>query len=93
MLPLLGALGAAGGAGGATGGIGTAIGAGTGLLTGAMSDAEARKKRKAEEAASRPKNRRLTEIQNAMAGLIEQKAASGLSLAQAAFDMGRNVRI
>lgn len=69
--------------------LGSAIGGGAGL----MSDMEARKERKRQEAESRPKRRRLAKLQEAIAGYQEARNAGQMTLAQLAFDMARDVRM
>lgn len=65
--------------------IGAAVGGGAGLF----SDLEKRKQMKA----MRPKNRRMTEIQNALTAYREQKVAGQMTMAQSAFDWANSLRI
>jgi hypothetical protein len=69
--------------------IGTVVGGGAGLY----SDMEKRKQRKKEEAASRPRHRRLAQIQDALNAYRETKLAGQLALSQAAFSWADSLRL
>lgn len=73
----------------------TLIGAGVGGATGLMSDMEARKERKRQEKKEEraDKRNRFKELQGAIAGYQQTRAAGQSTLAQLAFDMARDVRM
>jgi hypothetical protein len=68
---------------------GSVIGGGAGLF----SDLEARKERKKQERASRPRHRRMAQIQDALNTFREQKLSSQLTMAQSAFDWANSLRL
>jgi len=70
----------------------TLIGAGGGALQGGLEFGEARKQRKREEEASRPKRRRLYQLQQGLNSMAQQRMAGLNMLSSAAADWAGSLR-